>query len=666
MKRLFPNSILIAMGLLVSLLAASCEKENNTVPEETSEPTGLQSITINAPVADASRIVHEEAENGVRVKWTKGDVVRLVPKTATDAQQENIYEYVYNGEAETESARFDLSATEKGRGLPEGDFYAFFGNELEIRYDSELQYVLKTRQGVQGNGFGLDAWRAFEGMKAEGHCDGTLVEPLTMSSLMSMITLVVTPPEGTGIYKVELSAADGNNAFNTHIVYRASDDAPVSASQEVSALTYDATNTIGTQTVCFLLPPQDLTGKQFRVIVNDAYVSEPVDGIKLGSGINYVHATEQLTAFGTTGTEEDPWILRTLEDVCAFTEMSAAELSGKYVELGADIDMQSYDRPAAGGEELIYDLHFDGKGHKISNMGINMNPGETMGLIGMMNGGWVRNLTMENIFVLRGNYAGCVVGQIIEKGELSDITLVDCTVSGDNSTYLGGVAGLCMSNTNEISLKNLAMTGEGKITRTTNLSYITTGTSGGIIGSLYGVNLSGGFNSSAVIYSEKAGGIVGSASNLRIAEGTVLTNTGVICGRKCAGGIFGELAELFEKPGTTVLNNSGAVTAEYGSGDIIAGGYVGSFLGSIYSLDFRAGTNTGRVAAIGGGDDCCAWAGWLYGCYQDDAVLTQKYNEGYQEDKPEVFVSPNQNVSAFKNGYGMNTITTGGYTNTEW
>ena len=94
MKRLFPNSILIAMGLLVSLLAASCEKENNTVPEETSEPTGLQSITINAPVADASRIVHEEAENGVRVKWTKGDVVRLVPKTATDAQQENIYEYV--------------------------------------------------------------------------------------------------------------------------------------------------------------------------------------------------------------------------------------------------------------------------------------------------------------------------------------------------------------------------------------------------------------------------------------------------------------------------------------------------------------------------------------------------------------------------------------------
>lgn len=663
MKTRIIHSFLTVAGLLSGLLFASCDKEGGVAPETPQEPTGLQSITLSVPSEPVSRTTHEETEGGVRVKWSPGDIVRLVPKNATGATQDDIYEYVYNGTAETETARFDLASHESGQGLPEGDFYAFFGNELGISYDNGLQYTLKTNTHVQGNAFNFDPWKYFEGMKAEGYCDGTQVESVQMKSLMTMISLVVTPPEGVGIHKVALSTIDGST-LNANITYSASDDNPVNRTEETTSLEYNSSTTSGMQTVHFLLPPQDLTGKQFQVSVNDVYVSEPIEGIALASGINYVHTSNQFKAFDAAGTEEDPWILRTLEDVCTLTEMSAAEVSGKYVELGNDINMEGCDRMPIGQGETVTDFHFNGKGYKLSQMSLFYTTAHTpVGLIGVMEGGWVRNLKMENVFINGENVSGGIVGRLDKKGEISNITLTNCGVCG--TTYIGGVVGMCEGAPGDILLENLTVENTGSTSVSPSYNATSTPTSGGIVGFAGGIKLSGSINSAINIDGGTSGGIIGLVSSISFASGTILTNTGTVGSSGIAGGIFGELYTTEENAEAPTLNNSGYVYAKAYERSALAGGYVGTYE-SNYPFHFQIGTHIGKVEAIASGERNSAWAGWLYGYYQGRAEPTQEINADYQEGQPELSLIATDGASAFKNGYEMGTITTGGYTNEEW
>ena len=142
-----------------------------------------------------------------------------------------------------------------------------------------------------------------------------------------------------------------------------------------------------------------------------------------------------------TGTEEDPFVIGSLEALIAFRDsVNAGETTynaeGVYVALGADIDMAEVDWSVNIGDDCnaTFDGIFDGKGHKI----LNLNAKETAqkgdgyvcaGLFGAIYGNAViKNLTIENVSIDTGDFTGnnvaAVVGFVYAgKGSIENVTV---------------------------------------------------------------------------------------------------------------------------------------------------------------------------------------------------------------------------------------------------
>lgn len=124
MKTRISASIYSALAMCGILFTQSCTKDE-VKNESTEGKSGLQEIMVSMPQEGAeSRISLTDEGNKISAKWKEKDVIYLVPKSATSAEAENIYEYVCN-EGNTNTALFTLSESENGIGLPEGEFYAF-------------------------------------------------------------------------------------------------------------------------------------------------------------------------------------------------------------------------------------------------------------------------------------------------------------------------------------------------------------------------------------------------------------------------------------------------------------------------------------------------------------------------------------------------------------
>ena len=201
---------------------------------------------------------------------------------------------------------------------------------------------------------------------------------------------------------------------------------------------------------------------------------------------DYVDAL--VSAITGSGTEEDPYLITTLEGLVEFRDsVNAGETKynaeGVYVALGADIDMSSVDWSVNIGDDCnaTFDGIFDGKNHKLSNL----NAKETAkkadgyvcgGLFGAIYGNAViKNLVIENVSIDAGEFTGnnvaAVVGFVYAgKGSIenvtvcgkieinapgvygvgaivgysyygSNLTVKDCKVVGNEGSYINAVSG---------------------------------------------------------------------------------------------------------------------------------------------------------------------------------------------------------------------------------
>ena len=177
MKARISVSIYSALAMCGILFTQSCTKDE--VKNETAEgKSGLQEIMVSMPQEGAeSRISLTDEGNKISAKWKEKDVIYLVPKSATSADAENIYEYVCN-EGNTNTALFTLSESENGIGLPEGEFYAFYGVK-EIGYDNGITYTLESPKNMYSKGNkDIIALENSHAMKAESEYRGN-----TLSSI---------------------------------------------------------------------------------------------------------------------------------------------------------------------------------------------------------------------------------------------------------------------------------------------------------------------------------------------------------------------------------------------------------------------------------------------------------------------------------------------------
>ncbi len=179
-------------------------------------------------------------------------------------------------------------------------------------------------------------------------------------------------------------------------------------------------------------------------------VSMAVSGCSSNSGSAVQTNEEQAveTDFaGGSGTEEDPYIIETAEQL----DLVRNDLSAFYI-LGADIDLSDYDNwepigtvdMEAESPENMFDIAFigtfDGDGHKISNVKCDIEYGVGIGLFGL-SGGTVKNLEVNGAEVY-GQGDSMAVGAVVgyNVGTIDGVKLSgDNTVSATNC--VGGIAG---------------------------------------------------------------------------------------------------------------------------------------------------------------------------------------------------------------------------------
>lgn len=258
----------------------------------------------------------------------------------------------------------------------------------------------------------------------------------------------------------------------------------------------------------------------------------------------------------------------------------------------------------------------DGNGHTISELTVS---GENyVGLIGVLDGGTVKNLKFANVTATGTEDVGAVVGRIINNGKVENVHVLSGTLSC-TVKRVGGLVGSIKAYGSIVNCSNAA-----SVSATGNARN-----AGGIVGSAYYTEsgkemyITNCANTGTVTSGDvAAGGIVGlSAANV-----SDCTNSAPISGAGTSiGGIVGE-----QKSYGSVTNNtnSGTVTnssaSAYGNGGIIGWlRYHGSDEADSYAVsNIITVTGNKNAGNVSGGHD----AGGIVGVVYNSAVVTGNTN----------------------------------------
>ena len=276
---------------------------------------------------------------------------------------------------------------------------------------------------------------------------------------------------------------------------------------------------------------------------------------------------------GGAGTDVEPYEISTIEHLNA--------IRGGYLDdhflLTTDLDFSgyTYDDPAKGWLPVGHDTDsgsgfyegtpfagsFDGAGHVIRDLHIYRRGEDFVGLFGLLWGGSIVSLGLEDLELTGDEYVGGLVGDIDKDGT---VTGSYATGSVTGNSRVGGLVGDASSGMVTGSYATGSVTG-----------------SGSSVGGLVGENGIDGM----VTGSYATGSVMGSGSSV--------------------GGLVGS-------------NQGGTVTGSYATGSVTAGSFVGGLVGDID----KDGTVTGSYAT---GSVTGDWAvGGLVG-YNQDGTVTQSY-----------------------------------------
>lgn len=258
---------------------------------------------------------------------------------------------------------------------------------------------------------------------------------------------------------------------------------------------------------------------------------------------------------GGSGTENDPYLIRTAE------QMNAIGASrgdwGKHFQLRADIDLSEYTAAAYNiiGTEAMNESFtgvFDGNDHKISNLSLNSSRQKYTGLFGYVTGE-VMNLGLINPEVFsQGSHVGALAGYLFA-GTITSCYVKGANVSGDDN--IGGLVGTCAGRIYK-SCSTGSVIGD---------SYV-----GGLVGLVDDSTVNMCYSKAGVSGHREVGGLAGKT----IDEQSVVSNcyaTGGVNGGTYVGGLIGQVER-------------GRGFNSYSTGSVSGDQYVGGFTGNIRVL----------------------------------------------------------------------------------
>jgi hypothetical protein len=257
---------------------------------------------------------------------------------------------------------------------------------------------------------------------------------------------------------------------------------------------------------------------------------------------------------GGTGTQSDPYLIRTAEQINAIGA-SQSDWS-KYFQLRADIDLGKYtgtEYNIIGTDvERSFSGVFDGNDHTISNLSLRTTRQWYTGLFGCVSG-QIKNLGLINPDVFaQGSKVGSLVGGL-EQGSITSCHVEGIRVSGDN--HIGGLVGW---TSGRIVYCYSTGTVSGDI-------YV-----GGLVGFVGDATVNSCYSRANVTGNMEVGGLAGMTSN----EASVISNsytTGNVEGGTYAGGLVGQIER-------------GSTYKSYSTGRVSGDQYVGGFTGYVRVL----------------------------------------------------------------------------------
>jgi hypothetical protein len=258
---------------------------------------------------------------------------------------------------------------------------------------------------------------------------------------------------------------------------------------------------------------------------------------------------------GGSGTENDPYLIRTAEQMNAIGASQGDW--GKHFQLRADIDLSEYTGSAyniigTGVMNESFTGVFDGNDHTISNLSINSTREWYTGLFGYVTGE-VMNLGLINPEVFsQGSYVGALAGYLFA-GTISSCYAEGANVSGDD--YIGGLVGTCSGILNK-SYSTGSVFGD---------LYV-----GGMVGIVDDSTVSMCYSKAGVSGHRDVGGLVGKT----IDEQSVVSNCyaiGSVNGGINVGGLVGQVQQ-------------GRAYKSYSTGSVSGDDFVGGFTGRIRVL----------------------------------------------------------------------------------
>ncbi|QCI67506.1 beta strand repeat-containing protein [Phreatobacter stygius] len=266
---------------------------------------------------------------------------------------------------------------------------------------------------------------------------------------------------------------------------------------------------------------------------------------------NYAAPTDYSAA--STGPTTAYMLVNTLSQLQAMTTNSG----GNYA-LGRDIDATATSGwnggagfvPIGQSFGTEYYGHFDGQGHKITNLTINRPTEEYVGLFGLTWQASVSNVSFVGGSITGGQYTGTVIGR--SWGTMVSGASSSATVSG--ASHTGGLVGL-----NE---------GVGRVSQSYATGSVTASSGSQGVGGLVGTNFG------TVVQSYATGTINGASSFW--AGGLVGTNYGVVTQSYATGTVNGN----WGAGGLVGWNAGGAISQSYSTGAVSAGTYLGGLVGT--------------------------------------------------------------------------------------
>lgn len=251
--------------------------------------------------------------------------------------------------------------------------------------------------------------------------------------------------------------------------------------------------------------------------------------------------------FKGTGTQEDPYIIMTADQL-----NNVRDHMSSYFALGNDIDLSNVSWKPIGTSENEFTGVFDGSGHTISNLSIQGNNQNNLGLFGAIgSSSTIQNVKIQNANIQSGYFnIGALVGYM-NRGSKVMASSVEGSGTVSGYYYTGGLVGRIMSEASVTqSYANIKVSGtfstgglsgvnEGTIARSYALSEVSS--NGSTVGGLIGMSVGSITDSYSLAEitggTDKVGGLVGELAGTLVnsyASGTInslATNIGGLVGQ---------------------------------------------------------------------------------------------------------------------------------------